>query len=125
MAEARQRSMPAHLVAPRRKVVERQNPQAVEQVTWLDPKRGAKIFEAENIAAADAGAGAFEPVPDLDKLAAALAVLRFRVSQVASNRIFQNRQQKFQLAFDYVISPDQVSVLSWQKKARVDCFFVR
>jgi hypothetical protein len=117
--------MPAHLVTSRRQVVDRQNPQAVEQVTGFDAKRGAKIFEAENIAAADAGAGAFEPVPDLDKLAAALAVLRIRVPQVASNRIFQNREQKFQLTFYDVISPDQVSVLPWQQKAGVDCFFVR
>ena len=117
--------MPAHLVTPRRKVVDRQDPQAVEQVTRFDAKRRAKIFEAENIAAADAGAGAFEPIPDLDKLAAALALLGIRVSQVASNRIFQNRQQKFQLTFYDVISPDQVGVLPRQQKAGVDCFFVR
>jgi hypothetical protein len=117
--------MPAHLVTPRRKVVDGQNPQTVEQVTRLDPECRAKIFEAENIAAADAGSGAFEPVPDLDKLAAALAVFCVRVSQVASNRIFQNRQQKFQLTFYDVISPDQVGVLSRQQKAGVDCFFVR
>jgi hypothetical protein len=117
--------MPAHLVTSRRKVVDRQNPQAVQQVRRFDPKRRAEILEAENISTAGACPGAFEPVPDLDKLASALAVLNLRVPQVASNRIFQNRQQKFQLTFDYVISPDQVSVLPRQQKAGVNCFFVR
>jgi hypothetical protein len=125
MPQARQRAMPAHLVAPRRKVADGQDLQAREQDLRLDTERRTKIFEAENIAAAGAGPGALEPVPDLDKLAAAFAVFCCRVSQVTPNSIFQNCQQKFQLAFDYVISPDQVGVLSRQQKAGIDCFFVR
>ena len=85
----------------------------------------AQRFSKLKISPASAGPGAFEPVPDLDKLAAPFAAFYLRVSQVASNRVFQNRQQKFQLAFDYVISPDQVGVLSRQQKAGVDCLFVR
>ena len=117
--------MPAHLVAPRRKVADGQDLQAREQDLRLDAKRRAKIFKAENIDTSGAGPSAFEPVPDLDELTAAFAVFYVRVSQVASNSVFQNCQQKFQLAFDYVISPDQVGVLSRQQKAGVDCFFVR
>jgi hypothetical protein len=124
MAQARQGAMPAHLVTPRRKVADGQDLQAREQDLRLDAERRTKILEAENIAA-DAGPYAFEPVPDLDKFAAPFAVFYLRVSQVASNRIFQNCQKKLQFAFDYVISPDQVSVLSGQQKAGVDCFFVR
>ena len=67
---------------------------------------------------------ALEPVPDLDEIAAALAVLRVHVSQVASNRVFQNRQQEFQLALDNVIPPDQVDVLSRQEKSDIDSLFV-
>ena len=67
---------------------------------------------------------ALEPVPDLDEVAAALAVLRVHVSQVASNRVFQNRQQEFQLALDNVIPPDQVDVLSRQEKSDIDSLFV-
>jgi hypothetical protein len=116
--------MAAHLVTSRRQVADGQDLQACEQVLRLDAERRAKILEAENIGA-DAGPGAFEPVPHFDKLAAPFAASYLRVSQVASNRIFENRQQKFQLTFDYVISPDQVSVLARQQQTGVDCFFVR
>ena len=66
---------------------------------------------------------ALEPVPDLDEVAAALTLFRVDVSQVASNRVFQNGQQEFLLALDRVIAPDQVGVLSRQHEPRVDCFF--
>src|SRR5271165_4012626 len=105
MAQARQRPMAAHLVTPRRQVAYRENPQAVEQVARLDAECRAKILEAENIAAPGAGSAAFKPTPDLDEVAAALAVLRINVSQVASDSVFQNGQQQFQLALDDVISP--------------------
>lgn len=117
--------MPAHLVAPRRQIANRQNPQAVEQVTWVDAERCAKILEAENIAAPGACAVAFEPVSDLDEVTPVLAAFRVQISQVASNRVFQNGQQKFQLTLDDVISPDQICVLSRQQESGFDGFFVR
>jgi hypothetical protein len=117
--------MPAHLVAPRRQVANRQDTQPVEQVLRIDGERRAKILEAEDIAAMAANAIAFEPVSDLDEVAAVLAILGIHVSQVASNRVFQNGEQKLEFALDDVISPDQVCVLSWQQEPGVDCFFVR
>src|ERR1700678_2344712 len=116
--------MPAHLIAPRRQIAKRQNPQAVEQITRLDAERRAKILEAENIRAPVGAPAAFEPVLDLDEVAAALAVFRLQVTQVASNRVFQNRQQKFQFALDNVIPPDQVGILSRQQESGIECFFV-
>ena len=65
-----------------------------------------------------------EPVSDLDEVAATLAFLAVHVAQVASNRVFENSEQKFQLAFDNVITPDQVGVLSRKDKSRVDRSFV-
>jgi len=117
--------MPSHLVTPRRKVADSQDLQAREQDLRLDAERRAKIIEAENITGAGAGPDSFEPTPDFDKLAAPFSAFYLRVSQVASNRIFENRQQKFQLTFNYVVSPDQVGVLPRQQKAGIDCFFVR
>jgi hypothetical protein len=120
MSQARKRTMPAHLVTPRRQIANPQNLQSVEQVRRIDAERRAKILEAENIAAAGAGAVAFEPAPDLDEVTSVLAVLSVYVSQVASNRVFQNRQQKFQFALDNVISPDEVGVLSRQQESGVE-----
>jgi len=117
--------MAAHLVTPRRQIVNRQNPQARKQATRLDAERGAEIVEAEDIRASGyASTAGFEPVPDLDEVAAALPVFRVRVSQVASNRVFQDGQQKFQFTLDNVISPDQIDVLSGEQESGADCFFV-
>jgi len=114
MLQTRQRAMAAHLVTPRRQIGNGDNPQARKQATRLDAKRIAKIVEAENIRASGGGrtVPGFEPVSDLDEGAAALAVFRVHVSQVASNRVFQNGQQEFQFTLDNVISPDQIDVLS-------------
>ena len=112
--------MPAHLVTPRRKIANRQKAQSVEQVTRFDSERRAQILEAENIAGTGASAMALEPVSDLDKITPALAVFRVQVSQIASNRVFQNGQHKLQLALDNVISPDHVDVLSRQQEPGVD-----
>ncbi len=109
MAQARQWAMAAHLVTPRWKIAYSQNLQSREQVARLDAQRSAKIFKAENITAAIAG---LEPVSDFDEVAATLAFLAAHVSQVASNRVFQNGKKKLQLAFDNVIAPDQVGVLA-------------
>jgi hypothetical protein len=46
------------------------------------------------------------------------------MSQVASNRVFQNRQQELQLALDDVISPDQIDVLVRQQESGLESFFV-
>jgi len=116
--------MPAHLVAPRRQIADRQNPQAIEQIARLYAERRAKIFEAENIRAPTAEPAAFEPVLDLDEVAATLAVFRVQVAQIASNGVFQDRQQKFQFALDNVIPPDQVGILSRQQQSGIECFFV-
>jgi hypothetical protein len=116
--------MSAHLVTPRRQIANRQNPQAREQAKRLNPERQANIFEAENIRAPGSAWSAFEPAPDLDEVAAALPVFRVRMSQVASNRVFQNRQQEFQLALDDVISPDQIDVLFRQQESGFQSFFV-
>jgi hypothetical protein len=124
MAQARQRPMPPHLVATRRQIADRQNPQAVDQSSRLDAERRAKILEAEDIAATDAGPAAFEPVPDLVEFAAPLAVFRVDVAQVASNGVFEHGQQQLQLALDNVIPPDQVDVLPRHQESRVDAFFV-
>ena len=64
-----------------------------------------------------------EPVSDLDEVAATLAFLAVHVSQVASNRVFQNGEQKIQLEFDNMIKPDQNGVMSRKDKYRVNCFF--
>ncbi|MGB8412599.1 MAG: hypothetical protein WCE23_07225 [Candidatus Binatus sp.] len=114
MSQARQRAMAAHLVTPRRHIVNCQNPQAVEQATWLDTKRGAKIVEAEDIRTPGGGriAAGAEPVSGLDEVAAALTVFRVHISQIASNRVFQNGQQEFPFTLDKVIAPDQIEVLS-------------
>ena len=118
--------MPAHLVTPRWKIADSQDLQALEEDPRLDAKRLADGFKTEDIAASSANSTAgFEPVPDLDEIATSLAILGIHVSQVASNRVFQNGQQKFQLALDDVISPDQVGILSRQQKPGVECFFVR
>lgn len=111
--------MPPHLVAPRRQVAKSQNPQPVEQASRLNTQRRAKVVKAENVGAPGARNPALKPAPHLDKIAATLAVFRIRVAQVASNRVFQNRQQKFQLALDHVIAPDQVGVLSRQQQSGV------
>jgi hypothetical protein len=114
MSQARQLAMAAHLVTPRRQIVDCQNPQARKQATWLDAKRGAKIVEAEDIRAPDGGriAAGSEPILGRDEVAAALAVFRVHVSQVASNRVFQNGQQEFQFTLDNLIASDQIDVLS-------------
>ena len=125
MAEARQRSMSAHLVTPRWKVSDSQDLQAREQDPRIDAKGRAQVFEAENISASGASRAAFEPGSDLDELAAAFTVLRVEVSQVASNRVFEYGQKKFEFALDDVISPDQVGVLPRQQESSVECFFVR
>ncbi|MFZ0245046.1 hypothetical protein [Candidatus Binatus sp.] len=106
--------MAAHLATPRRQLGNGENPQARKQATRLDAKRIAKIVEAENIGASGGGrtAAGFEPVSDLDEGAAALAVFRVHVSQVASNRVLQDGQQEFQFTLDNLISPDQIGVLS-------------
>ena len=117
--------MAAHLVTARWKIANSQDLQAVEQDPRIDAERRAKVFEAENISASGASHAAFEPGSDLDELAAALSVFRLDVSQVASNRVFEDGQQKFEFALDDVISPDQVGVLSGQQEPGVDCFFVR
>jgi hypothetical protein len=105
--------MAAHLVTPRRQVVNCQNPQALKQATWLDAERGAKIVEAEDIRAPGGSriAAGAEPVSGLDEVAAALTVFRVHVSQVASNRVFQNGQQEFPFTLDNLIAPDLIEVL--------------
>ncbi|MGA9474542.1 MAG: hypothetical protein WBV36_18895 [Terriglobales bacterium] len=117
--------MPAHLVTPRWEISDSQDLQTREQDPRLDAKGLAQVFEAENISASGADHGALEPGSDLDELAAALSVLRVHVSQVTSNRVFEDGQQKFEFALDDVISPDQVRVLSRQQESGVECFFVR
>jgi hypothetical protein len=126
MSQARQRAMAAHLVTPRRQIGNCQNPQARKQLTRLEAKRVAEIVEAENIRAPGAGriAANSKPVSDLGEVAAALAVFRVHVSQVASNRVFQHGQQKFHFALENAISPDQIDVLSGQQESGVDAFFV-
>ncbi|MGB3549205.1 MAG: hypothetical protein WA993_00840 [Candidatus Binatus sp.] len=106
--------MAAHLVTPRRQIVNCQDAQALKQATRLDAKRCAKIVEAEDIRAPGGGriAARAEPVPGLDEVAAALTVFRVHISQVASNRIFQNGQQEFPFTLDKVTTPDQIEVLS-------------
>jgi len=126
ISQARQRSMAAQLVTPRGQIADRQNPQARQQAPRLDAKRRAKIVEAENIRLpGKCTAAGFEPVSDLDEVAAALAVFRVHVSQVASNRVFQNGQQEFEFTLDNLISPDQIDVLSRQQQSGLDSFFVR
>lgn len=112
--------MPAHLITPRRKIANRQKVQSVEQVTRFDSERRTQILEAENIAEPGTGVLSIEPISDFDKITPALAVLFVQVSQIASNRVFQNGQHKFQLALDDVISPDHVDVLSRQQESSVD-----
>jgi len=111
--------MSAHLVTPRRQIADRKDPQALEQASRLDSQCRTKIFKTENVCAPDPDPAAFEPVLDLYEVTAPLSVFLVRVSQVTSNCVFQNRQQQFQLALDYMISPDQVGVLSGQQKSGV------
>src|SRR5258708_427663 len=113
--------MPAHLVAARREIVDRDNPEAREQAPRLDSERLAKILEAEDSRAS--AETAFKPVSDLDKFAPTLALFRVHVAQIASNRVLENGHQEFQLSFESVISPDQVGVLRGHQDSRVDCFF--
>ena len=101
-------------MTPRRQIVDCQDAQALKQATWLDAERGAKIVEAEDIRAPGEGriAARAEPVSGLDEVAAALTVFRIHISQVASNRVFQNGQQEFPFTLDNLIAPDQIEVLS-------------
>src|SRR5579862_1160544 len=117
--------MTAHVVAARRQIGDLQHAQAREQAARLDTKRGAKIFKTEDIRATGAGDAAFEPASHLDEVAPTVAVLGVHVSQVASYRVFEHGQQKFQLALDDVIAPDQIDVLSRQQKSGVDSLFER
>ena len=86
----------------------------------------AQRFSKLKISARRTRAGAtpaFKPGSDLDEVATALAVFGIGVSQVTSNRVFQDRQQQFQFALDNVISPDQIDVLYRQQEPGIDCFF--
>ena len=116
--------MPAHLVTPRWKIADSQDLQAVEQDPRIDAERRAKVFEAENISASGASHAAFEPGSYLDELPAVLTVFRVDVSQVASNCVFEDGQQKFQLALEYVISPNQIDVLLRKQQPRVVFFLM-
>ena len=78
----------------------------------LDSERLAEILEAED--SRRSHDRAFEPASDLDKLAPALAVFRVNVAQIASDSVLENGHQQLQLAFERVISPDQVGILSRQ-----------
>jgi len=113
--------MPAHLVAPRREIADRHNPYAREQAMRLDSERLAKILEAED--SRGSRDGAFEPVSDFDKLPLALAVFRVNVAQIASDRVLENGHQQLQLAFERVISPDQVGILRGHQDSRVGGLF--
>src|SRR5258708_6583198 len=87
----------------------------------LDSERLAKILEAEE--PRRSRDGAFEPASDLDKLAPTLAVFRVHVAQIASDCVLENGHQQLQLAFERVISPDQVGILRGHQDSRVECLF--
>ena len=113
--------MPTHLVAPRREIADRHNPYAREQAMRLDSERLAKILEAED--SRGPRDGAFEPASDFDKLPLALAVFRVNVAQIASDRVLENSHQQLQLAFERVISADQVGILRGHQDSRVGGLF--
>ena len=91
--------MPAHLVAARREIADRHKPEAREEAMRLEAERVAKTLEAEEAR----GAGAVlasEPVCDLDKFSAVLALVGLDVAQVASNGVLEDRHQQLHLAFE-------------------------
>ena len=113
--------MPTHLVAPRREIADRHNPYAREQAMRLDSERIAKILEAED--SRRSRDGALKPVSDLDKFSPALAVFRVNVAQIASDCVLENGHQQLQLAFERVISADQVGILRGHQDSSVGGLF--
>ena len=67
---------------------------------------------------------AFEPACDFDEFLTPLTIRPVCIEQVASNCVFQDGQQKFQLALEYVISPNQIDILLGKQQPRVVFFLM-
>lgn len=85
----------------------------------LEAKRVTDILEAENSRESRAQL-ALKPVFDLDEFPAKPALFRLYIAQVASNRVLEDGRQEPLLAFDEVISPDQVGILCGHQQPRVE-----